>query len=49
MRDKVWAAAELEALTPAEQDELFEATLIRDPADVPPDSLSAYVSGLASG
>lgn len=35
MADKVWTAAELEALTPAEQSELFAASLIRDPADVP--------------
>ena len=39
MTDKVWTAAELEGLTPAEQDELFEASLIRDAARMPPDFL----------
>ena len=39
MADKVWTAAELEGLTPAEQDELFAASLIRDAAAVPPDFL----------
>jgi hypothetical protein len=37
MTDRVWTAAELEGRTPAEQDELFAASLIRDPAEVPPD------------
>ena len=35
MTDKVWTAEELESLTPAEQDELFAASLIRDPARMP--------------
>ena len=35
MADKVWTAAELEGLTPAEKDELFAASLIRDPARMP--------------
>ena len=39
MTDKVWTAEELESLTPAEQDELFAASLIRDPARIPPDFL----------
>ena len=39
MTDKVWTAAELEGLTPAEQDELFAASLVRDPARMPPDFL----------
>lgn len=39
MTGKVWTAAELEDLTPAEQDELFAASLIRDPASMPPDFL----------
>lgn len=39
MTDKVWTAAELERLTPAEQDEVFAASLIRDPATMPPDFL----------
>ncbi|MGH9041795.1 MAG: hypothetical protein ACRDZ3_16375 [Acidimicrobiia bacterium] len=33
--DKVWTAEELEAMTPAEQDALFESSLITDPAQVP--------------
>lgn len=33
--DKVWSAEELEAMTPAEQDALFESSLITDPAQVP--------------
>ena len=39
MTDKVWTAAELERLTPAEQDEVFAASLIRDPTTMPPDFL----------
>ena len=39
MADKVWTAAELEALTPADQDELFHASLIPDPDNVPSDFL----------
>lgn len=39
MPDKVWTAADLEGLTPAEQDELFAASLIRDPSTMPPDFL----------
>lgn len=39
MTDKVWTAEEFEGLTPAKQDELFAASLIRDPAGVPPDFL----------
>ena len=35
MTDKVWTAEELGSLTPAEQDELFAASLIRDPARMP--------------
>ena len=35
MADKVWTAEELEAMTPAEQDALFESSLITDPAQVP--------------
>jgi hypothetical protein len=32
---KVWTAAELEAMAPAEVDALFEASIIRDVADAP--------------
>ena len=37
MDGRVVTAAELEALSPAEQDELFQASVIRDLADVPPE------------
>jgi hypothetical protein len=33
--DKVWTAEELEAMTPAEQDAVFESSLVTDPAEVP--------------
>lgn len=39
MADKVWTAAELEGMTPAEQDELFAASLVHDPAEMPRDFL----------
>ncbi|MGH9246778.1 MAG: hypothetical protein ACRD29_21195 [Acidimicrobiales bacterium] len=39
MAEKVWTAEELEAMTPTEQDKLFEASLIRDLALVPPEFL----------
>ena len=35
MADKVWTAEELEGMTPAEQDAIFESSLITDPAQVP--------------
>ena len=35
MADKVWTAEELEAMTPAEVDAIFEASLINDLAEVP--------------
>lgn len=37
--DKVWTAEELEAMTPAEVDAIFEASLITDLAEVPEDFL----------
>lgn len=40
MAKKIWTAAELEALTPSEQDEIFESSLVHDPADVPPEFLA---------
>lgn len=33
--DKIWTAEELEAMTPAEQDAIFESSLITDPSQVP--------------
>jgi hypothetical protein len=32
---KIWTAEELEAMTPAEQDAIFESSLITDPSEVP--------------
>ena len=37
--DKVWTAEELEAMTPAEQDALFESSLITDLTQVPEEFL----------
>jgi hypothetical protein len=34
---KVWTAAELEKLSPAEQDDLFSASIVTDLDDVPPE------------
>ncbi len=33
--DRVWTAAELEALTPNERDEIVRAGFITDPDDIP--------------
>ena len=38
--DKIWTAKELAALSPAEQDALFEASIITDLADAPPDLIT---------
>ncbi len=40
MAQKVWTAAELEQLSPAEQDAIFTAGIVRDLADVPPEFLA---------
>ena len=40
MARKVWTAAELEAMTPAEVDALFEASIIRELADAPQELLA---------
>ena len=37
MAPKVWTAAELEKLTPAQRHEIFEASIVRDLADAPPE------------
>ncbi|MGH9022677.1 MAG: hypothetical protein ACRDV9_06215 [Acidimicrobiia bacterium] len=39
MVDKVWTAEELEAMTPAEQDAIFESSLITDLTQVPEEFL----------
>jgi hypothetical protein len=38
--DKIWTAEELAALSPAEQDALFDASIITDPADAPPELIA---------
>ena len=35
MAHKIWTAEELEAMTPPEQDAIFESSLIMDPSQVP--------------
>lgn len=40
MTRKVWTAAELEAMDPAEVDAIFEEGIIWDPADAPPELLA---------
>jgi hypothetical protein len=37
--DKVWTAEELDAMTPAEQDAIFESSLITDLTQVPEEFL----------
>jgi hypothetical protein len=39
MVDKIWTAEELERMTPAELDELFESHLVSDLDGVPPEFL----------
>lgn len=40
MAQKVWTAAELEQLSPAEQDAIFTAGIVRDLDDVPPEFIA---------
>ena len=40
MAHKVWTAAELEQMTPAEIDALFEASLVTDLETIPPEFLA---------
>ncbi len=40
MTQKVWTAEEIEKLTPAEQDELFDGSVVRDLSEVPPEFLA---------
>jgi len=40
MAQRVWTAAELEQLSPAEQDAIFAAGIVRDLAGVPPEFLA---------
>jgi len=39
MAQRLWSAAEFERLSPAEQDAIFAAGIVRDLADVPPEFL----------
>ncbi len=39
MAPKIWTAAELEQMTPAEQDAVFQASIVRDLAEVPDEFL----------
>jgi hypothetical protein len=55
MAQRVWTAAELERLSPAEQDAIFAAGIVRDLADVPPEFLARvrarledHIAGTAS-
>jgi hypothetical protein len=38
---KIWTAEELERLSPAERDEIFKASIVRDFDDMPREFLSA--------
>lgn len=40
MAEKVWTAEELERMTPAEQDAIFESSLVKDLDRVPPEFLA---------
>ena len=40
MTQKVWTAAELEAMDPSEVDAIFEDSIIWDPADAPQELLA---------
>ena len=39
MAQRIWSAAELEQMTPAERDAIFEASIITDLNDAPPELL----------
>ncbi len=39
MARKIWTAAELEQMTPSEQDTIFRASIVRDLAEVPDEFL----------
>jgi len=47
MTQKVWTAEEIEKLTPAEQDDLFDRSIVTDLADVPPEFLDRVRARLA--
>jgi len=41
MPRKVWTAAELDEMTPSEVDALFQASIVRDLDEVPPEFLAS--------
>jgi len=47
MTQKVWTAEEIEKLTPAEQDDLFDRSVVTDLSDVPPEFLARVKERLA--
>jgi hypothetical protein len=47
MADKVWTAAELEAMSPAEQDDLFNSSVVTNLDDVPAEYLARVRARLA--
>jgi len=46
MERKIWTAAELEKLTPAERRKISQAAVITDPADIPADAME-WAQGVA--
>jgi hypothetical protein len=44
---KVWTAAELERMTPAEQDKIFESSVVNDLDEVPAEFLNRIRSRVA--
>ena len=47
MADKVWTAAELEAMSPAEQDDLFNSSVVINLEEVPAEFLARVRARLA--
>ncbi len=39
MERKIWTAAELEKMTPAERREISRAAVVTDPAEIPPETM----------
>ena len=47
MAEKVWTAAELEGMSPAEQDDLFNSSIVTDLDEVPAEFLARVRARLA--
>lgn len=47
MATKVWTAAELEAMSPSEQDDLFSSSIVTDLDEVPAEFLARVRARLA--